>query len=46
MLKDFRLQTQYHAGYNRLKSLSVRFLPVSIGTPERNKRKKDWESVE
>jgi hypothetical protein len=33
MLKHFRLTVGKDKAYSRLKSLSVRFLPVSIGTP-------------
>jgi hypothetical protein len=33
MLKNFRLKVGNDKAYSRLKSLSVRFLPVSIGTP-------------
>ena len=35
-MKHFRRQFSNHAGYSRLKSLSVRFLPVSIGTLSTN----------
>lgn len=36
MLKLFRRKFSNHEGYRKLKSLSVRFLLVSIGTPNKN----------
>jgi hypothetical protein len=39
MLKHFRLTVGKDKAYSRLKSLSVRFLPVSIETPSTKNEK-------